>query len=226
MSRQDRAELTRSQILESAAEVFVDVGYSGANVNDIVAKANVTKGALYFHFESKAFLAHALIEERDRLVDEIMASIETAKMPALEKLIHGSLAIAGLADSEMFFRAGDQLLFEVGDFRATPGSSVQRSLCRVARLVSAAMEERDLAEGDPSRIAHLMTMQFVGARVMARAAEPDLELFSYLGDMWNMLIKSLANDHVQPYFQQLVARMIAMHLDAEVSPEAPVTAAR
>lgn len=60
--KQDRAVRTRQAILEAAAVVFEEHGYDAAKLSDIVSIANVTKGALYFHFDSKDDLAQAVID--------------------------------------------------------------------------------------------------------------------------------------------------------------------
>ncbi|MGK5733291.1 ScbR family autoregulator-binding transcription factor [Streptomyces sp. URMC 124] len=62
MAKQDRAIRTRQNILEAAAVVFDERGYDAATINEILARAEVTKGALYFHFPSKEDLAHAVID--------------------------------------------------------------------------------------------------------------------------------------------------------------------
>jgi AcrR family transcriptional regulator len=47
---------TRQRLLEAAAEVFAEQGYSGAAIDAIASRAGVTGGALYRHFASKAEL--------------------------------------------------------------------------------------------------------------------------------------------------------------------------
>ncbi|MFC5719647.1 ScbR family autoregulator-binding transcription factor [Streptomyces gamaensis] len=62
MAKQDRAIRTRQTILEAAAAVFDERGYDAATISEILARAEVTKGALYFHFASKEELAHAVVD--------------------------------------------------------------------------------------------------------------------------------------------------------------------
>jgi len=64
LALQERAERTRAAILDAAAAVFDDRGYAGATLSDIIAVANVTKGAMYFHFSSKEKIAHAIVAEQ------------------------------------------------------------------------------------------------------------------------------------------------------------------
>ena len=64
MAQQERAVRTRRAVLEAAAGVFAERGYAAATIAEILNRAGVTKGALYFHFDSKAALARGVLEER------------------------------------------------------------------------------------------------------------------------------------------------------------------
>lgn len=66
MVKQDRAIRTRQVILAAAAKVFEERGYQPATITEILSTAGVTKGALYFHFESKDHLAEAVLAEQDQ----------------------------------------------------------------------------------------------------------------------------------------------------------------
>ncbi|CAM5693666.1 hypothetical protein SALBM311S_06793 [Streptomyces alboniger] len=66
MPRQLRAEQTRSTIITAAADLFDRHGYESTSLDDIVEHAQVTKGALFFHFATKEDLAHAMIELQSR----------------------------------------------------------------------------------------------------------------------------------------------------------------
>ncbi|MFB0497469.1 TetR/AcrR family transcriptional repressor of nem operon [Mucilaginibacter sp. OAE612] len=52
-----KAERTKQFILETAAPIFNQKGISGANIDDVLAAAKLTKGCLYGHFEGKEDLA-------------------------------------------------------------------------------------------------------------------------------------------------------------------------
>ncbi|MFC9930858.1 ScbR family autoregulator-binding transcription factor [Streptomyces sp. NPDC127190] len=64
MARQERAVRTRRAVLEAAAAVFAERGYAAATIAEILHRAGVTKGALYFHFDSKAALARGVLQEQ------------------------------------------------------------------------------------------------------------------------------------------------------------------
>lgn len=56
-------EATRRRLLEAATRVFARKGYYGTTVDDIVAECGSSKGAFYFHFDSKEALFLTLVEE-------------------------------------------------------------------------------------------------------------------------------------------------------------------
>ncbi|NED93286.1 TetR/AcrR family transcriptional regulator [Streptomyces sp. SID11233] len=66
MAKQDRAIRTRQTILSAAATVFEKHGYQAATIAEILSEAQVTKGALYFHFQSKEELAQGVLSEQEQ----------------------------------------------------------------------------------------------------------------------------------------------------------------
>ncbi|WP_020173756.1 TetR/AcrR family transcriptional regulator [Methyloferula stellata] len=62
------------QILDGARRVFLAQGFDGASMNDIARAAGVSKGTIYFHFDSKEALFEALIRaERQQQVEQCWA---------------------------------------------------------------------------------------------------------------------------------------------------------
>ena len=59
----EEAAQTKAEILEAALKEFSQSGYEAARLEDIAAAAGVTRGAIYHHFDSKADLYLALIDE-------------------------------------------------------------------------------------------------------------------------------------------------------------------
>ncbi|MFE2013915.1 ScbR family autoregulator-binding transcription factor [Streptomyces sp. NPDC059491] len=62
MAQQARAIRTRRAILEAAATVFAERGYERTTIGEILVRAGVTKGALYFHFASKEEVALGVLD--------------------------------------------------------------------------------------------------------------------------------------------------------------------
>jgi TetR/AcrR family transcriptional repressor of nem operon len=54
---------TRERLLQAAFREVYRSGFQSAGIDTILAATNVTKGALYYHFESKEALGYAIVEE-------------------------------------------------------------------------------------------------------------------------------------------------------------------
>jgi TetR/AcrR family transcriptional regulator, transcriptional repressor for nem operon len=59
-----KARQTRSALLRSASEAFVERGYAAVSVRDLARRNHVTSGAIYGHFRNKADLLADVVEER------------------------------------------------------------------------------------------------------------------------------------------------------------------
>jgi TetR/AcrR family transcriptional regulator, transcriptional repressor for nem operon len=56
-------ERTRERLLQAASREVYRSGFQSASLDTILAAAGVTKGALYYHFDSKEALGYAVVEE-------------------------------------------------------------------------------------------------------------------------------------------------------------------
>ena len=54
---------TRERLLQAASREIYRSGFQSASLGTILAVAGVTKGALYYHFDSKEALGHAVVDE-------------------------------------------------------------------------------------------------------------------------------------------------------------------
>ena len=60
--RPDVSEARKSQIIDAALKVFSRLGFQKARMDDIVKASGLSKGALYWYFESKDAIIVALLE--------------------------------------------------------------------------------------------------------------------------------------------------------------------
>src|SRR6476619_4766210 len=73
-------ERTRERLLQAAFREIHRSGFQSAGIDTILAATNVTKGALYYHFESKEALGYAVVEEiiaklvRDRWLHPLLSN--------------------------------------------------------------------------------------------------------------------------------------------------------
>ena len=69
-SKAERHARTRATLLAEARAIFSSQGFAGAGTEAIVRAAQVTRGALYYHFADKRALFEAVVAEEARLVLE------------------------------------------------------------------------------------------------------------------------------------------------------------
>ena len=62
-SRQRRKEARPAELMAAALELFVEKGFVGTRLEDVAARAGVSKGTLYLYFDSKEALFKAVIRE-------------------------------------------------------------------------------------------------------------------------------------------------------------------
>ena len=62
-SRQRRKEARPGELTAAALELFVEKGFVGTRLDDVAARAGVSKGTLYLYFDSKEALFKAVIRE-------------------------------------------------------------------------------------------------------------------------------------------------------------------
>jgi AcrR family transcriptional regulator len=72
--RARQREQTRQALLREGRRLFSDRGYGAVGLAEIVQAAGVTKGALYHHFEGKAELFRAVLEDVQQEVGRRVAS--------------------------------------------------------------------------------------------------------------------------------------------------------
>src|SRR5262249_2785103 len=86
-------ERTRERLLQAAFREVYRYGFQSAGIDTILAATNVTKGALYYHFESKEALGYAIVEEvvaaltRDRWLRPLQQSKDKNPIDALIRVV-------------------------------------------------------------------------------------------------------------------------------------------
>lgn len=68
VSKQERRHRTVERLLTAAQDLFVSRGFHGTKMEEIGARADMTKGAVYFHFDDKAAVLLALLDRIEAVV--------------------------------------------------------------------------------------------------------------------------------------------------------------
>ncbi|MDD2692944.1 MAG: helix-turn-helix domain containing protein, partial [Simplicispira sp.] len=61
--RERRKEARPGELLDAALDLFVEKGYAATRVDDVAARAGVSKGTLFLYFPSKEELFKAVVRE-------------------------------------------------------------------------------------------------------------------------------------------------------------------
>ncbi len=85
LSRKERERLKRRElILDVAEETIIKHGFENATMDEIAEKAEVAKGTLYNHFESKTHIYIAICERGSSKLNEQMAKVLTQDLSGLK----------------------------------------------------------------------------------------------------------------------------------------------
>ena len=78
--RAQMVEKTRAKLIRAARKAFAAEGYAAASMDDLTAKAGLTRGALYHNFGDKKGLLQAVIDQIDaEMVARMRAAHDRAK---------------------------------------------------------------------------------------------------------------------------------------------------
>lgn len=201
-----RSDSTRLQILRAASRLFARSSYSRVNLDDILADAAVTKGAMYFHFRSKHALASAIVElrmeEARSSVDEVLAR----RLSGLETLIDLSFRIAVDDIGSEVARAGLNLLESIGRTDGLQPVTLTRWVEGYARVISRAVTEGDIRDHDDAEaIARLLVSMYMGLRQTSDLDDPERFLRD-LQSAWMLVLPGLTTADRIAYLAEFVKR--------------------
>jgi TetR/AcrR family transcriptional repressor of nem operon len=199
--------------MHAAARQFARKAYSSVSLDEILAEAQVTKGAMYFHFRSKHALALAIIDQRAAMSRSAVNDLRARKLSGLETLIEFLYLIAAQDYSTDEGRAGVHLLESVGPVEGLQPRLFAEWNTGFARMVARAQSEDDIrAELDPGDVGRLVMSLYAGTRQISDVddAEPFLR---NLQKALTMTLPSVANPDRVSYFTQFITRRTALAIN-------------
>lgn len=194
--QQERARRTRAAILGSAAIEFGKSGYAAASLNRILEGSNATKGAMYFHFDSKEDLARAVIEaaqERYQAATERwLARTDISPLEVLHGLVD---EIALRFQSDVIIQAEFRLVIEPDFYRDVQGGGGKVWSEAAYHLAVRAKQEGELREDtDPERFTRVLAAILAGQRYMADVFGDQADIRKRFEEGVEVLIESAATD--------------------------------
>jgi len=218
MVRQARSEATRKKIIASAVELFNEIGYPATGLGDIIERAEMTKGALYYHFDSKESLATAIIKEGSTRLSEAFRSISSSSAPALEGIIHGIFVVADLMITDQIARSGTQLLRAFGEFNDVAARTYDGWAAEMTERTRMAMDEGDLrGELDPQAVGETIVAVMLGTELLASATTAGSDVLERVARAWQVLLPALVSPESRAYFEEFLARESMRHSPAPLA---------
>ncbi|MEV0295828.1 TetR family transcriptional regulator [Nocardia sp. NPDC050710] len=192
--QQERARRTRAAIIRSAAVEFGKSGYAAASLNRILEGSRATKGAMYFHFDSKEDLARAVLEtavERYRSsAERWLARTDLGPLDTLHGMID---EMALRLEHDIIVQAEYRLIIEPDFYRdvQTGGGRILGRATRV--LVVRAVEHGQLrTDADPDRFTRTLTAALAGQRYMVDLFGGAVDLRSRFQEALEVVVESMS----------------------------------
>ena len=204
------AGTTRQRLIAAASRQFAQRAYSMVSLDDILAEARLTKGAMYFHFPSKQALALAIIDDLNEMSRATVAESLARRMSGLETLIDLIFLLAVQDTQDEVARAGVRLLETLDNSTTAPPTLWRSWIEVVTTLIQKAISEGDVADhDDPEDIAKMLVALWAGVRRINDLDQPE----SHLGNLktvWILALPSFTNPDRIDYFTQFIRRRHAM----------------
>ena len=201
-----RADTTRQQILRAAARQFARLPYHQVGLDDVLAEAELTKGAMYFHFRSKHALALAVIDDQTTQSTEAVADLLARKFSGLETLIDFSYQLAVRDISDDICRAALHLLESIARIDGLQAKLHREWTDTLAQTVQRAIGEGDVYEDcDPQDVGRLLVSIYMGLRQASNLDEPERFLRD-LESTWSLTLPGFVRPERIDYFHQFIKR--------------------
>ncbi|MEU6253649.1 ScbR family autoregulator-binding transcription factor [Streptomyces sp. NPDC047043] len=188
MVKQERAVRTRRAILEAAGAVFDEHGYTSTTIAMVLERADVTKGALYFHFPSKESLAQAVLDE------QLPLGAVPPQPCKLQEIIDITFVFGQRLLSNALLKGSVRLTV---DQSAPPGVDHSGPFRQWADHLVELLQQADkqgelLPTVQPRDTVELLVGAFAGIQLMSRALTDRDDLAHRISVLWSHILPSVA----------------------------------
>ncbi|WAC92658.1 TetR/AcrR family transcriptional regulator [Mycobacterium sp. Aquia_213] len=213
-SHDGRADATRRQILRAASHQFARRPYHDVGLDDILAEAELTKGAMYFHFKSKHALAVAIIERQTTSGTSAVQDLMKRGLSGLETLIDFSYLIAVGDITTDAVRAGLNLIESVGRTQGLQEKLLDNWVKALAGVVEQAIAEGDIdPRNDPHDVGRLLVSLHMGLRQTSTLDQPERFLLD-VEKCWTFILTGILQPDRFEYFGQFLKRRATLAINA------------
>ncbi|TGD89152.1 TetR/AcrR family transcriptional regulator [Mycolicibacterium sp. CH28] len=204
---------TCTQILRAACQEFATRPYSSVSLEDILARAHATKGAMYAHFGSKRALAEAIIGERSALARMSVIEVLGHRLSGLETVIDVVYRMAVQDYTTDIGRAARNLTDSIGRIEGVQADGLSKWVQVMTPAVARARDEGDVLDGaDAEDVARLIISVYFGTQ--ASIGTNDFGQFlSRLERNWQFVLPGFAEPDRIDYLTNFIRRRTAHALN-------------
>ncbi|MDQ3759237.1 MAG: TetR/AcrR family transcriptional regulator [Actinomycetota bacterium] len=190
-----RSEATRARLVEVGIELFSERGFAGVGTEEIVDRAEVTRGALYHHFGDKRDLFRAVHETLEqRLVAQIASALETDRRDdPLEALEVAAGAVLEMALDSKIARVTLIDAPSVLGWEEWREIDTRYGLGLTESVLTAAMEAGRITRQPVTPLAHLLVAALGEAAIMVATSEDPAKARTEIEPALSGLLHGLAS---------------------------------
>ena len=196
-----RSEARPGEITRAALDVFAEKGFAAAKLDEIAARAGISKGALYLYFETKEDIFRAVVRESvvpNLDMAETILAQTTLPFADMMRLMFGR--VGEVAETT---RLGAVIKLVIGESRNFPELArvwhdevVSRTLSALSGALSRAQARGELRQGDPRLQAFSLMgpllMGVVWRETFVPVGAPDLDLKALIAQHGETVLAGLA----------------------------------
>jgi AcrR family transcriptional regulator len=207
-TRQRRKEARPQELTAAALSLFVEKGFAATRLDEVAARAGVSKGTLYLYFDSKEALFLAVIREGVLPVLEegrrLLAQHLDDPVEALRAYIHGWWTLLGntpYGGIPKLMMSEAQNFPDVADYYHSEVIQPGRAL--LLEIVERGIEKGLFRQVKPKLITHILMAPILHLALWRHSFAvccrvPDLDAQDYLNEYFDLLIKGLVVKGKEP----------------------------
>ena len=178
-----RRAATRQALIDSARALFAERGFAGVGREEIVARAGVTRGAMYHYFPSKEELFRSVYEEVEQALLQTVAEAASADTDPVSQLRIGTEAFLRSAATEEIRRISLIDAPAVLSTETRRHLNEQYGLGLVREALTAVQAAGRLRVGPPTILAPLLLAAMHEAATQIAEGAPAAEVIATVDDL-------------------------------------------
>ncbi len=204
--RRRRKEARPSELTAAALELFVEKGYGTTRLDDVAARAGVSKGTLYLYFDSKEALFNAVIREgmlpAFADAEKRIANYAGSSPDLLREVVLGFWRMVGarpIGSLPKLIFAEAENFPEIARFYHDEVIACGVALMR--EVVARGIARGEFQMRDPDAAAHIMIapllMRMVWEHSLGCCGVPGVPTERYLAEYLELMLGGLRNEYSQ-----------------------------